>query len=157
MDTGIGNRNLYSACRLTSHFLYTHNHRYSGGGTGFVAQLPGKRMALVTNRRVVDQVWLDDAKDGTILERLDAGIWRKPTTKQQLSLSPQAVVYHPDDTIDTAPALIGPSTITAASLLRCWPPRMDVVDKAMTAVARDDQSGHTGDRRRSTQPAARSV
>lgn len=114
METGIGTGNLYVACRLTSHFLYTdNNHRYTGGGTGFVVQLADNRKAVVTNRHVVDRVWCNSALAGTDLERLDVEAWQNNTTKLQFSLSPQAIRTHPDETIDVAAAIIDQTTATS--------------------------------------------
>jgi hypothetical protein len=69
----------------------------------------------MTNRHIVDQVWIGKALAGTVLERLDVESWLDKTTKQQFSLSPSSVVVHPDPTIDIAAAIIDPATITAST------------------------------------------
>ena len=113
----IGTSFLYSACRLTAWFVNTHNnYRYGLGGTGFVVKLADDRIVLVTNRHVVDDVWINPIRAGNVLERLDVEVWQDNTTKQQASLSPQAVRVHTDATIDIAAAIIDPaSTVVVAT------------------------------------------
>jgi hypothetical protein len=74
MDTGIGTKNLYSACRVAGAFQ--HTTPYQAGGTGFVVQLADGRNVLVTNRHVVDYPWVDPAFVGSVLERVEVEVWR---------------------------------------------------------------------------------
>jgi hypothetical protein len=117
MDTGIGTKHLYTACRLTGQFLYEPNNKHYGvDGTGFIASLADERPVVVTNRHVVDDAWAEPLRAGSVLQRLDVTLWRDNTTKQELSLSPQAVKVHPDPTIDVAAAIIDTaSTVIDAS------------------------------------------
>lgn len=117
MDTGIGTANLYTASRVTGQFLYApSNKRYGVSGTGFIATLADDRAVLVTNRHIVDHVWAEPSKAGSVLERLDVTVWRDNATTQELSLSPHAISVHPDPTIDVAAAIIdAASTVITAS------------------------------------------
>lgn len=120
MDTGLGTINLYSACRVTASYLFTTP--YQSQGTGFIVKLADGRLAVVTNRHVIEYPWIDPTYAGSVLQQVDLMVWRDTTTTQQLTLAPQAFRPHVDPTIDVAAAILDPnSTITAAS-----PPNLEV-------------------------------
>lgn len=104
MDTGLTSQYLYSACKVTAAFHYApSDNRFSGTGTGFIVQNRQSQLVFITNRHVVDQIWLrGEAAAGTALEGLTVDYWENSTTRVRLALRPDATEFHSDPTVDVA-------------------------------------------------------
>ncbi|MGW4100837.1 S1 family peptidase [Mycobacterium sp. NPDC004974] len=105
MDTGFSTNTLYTACRLSLTHHYTHGDtRTSGFGTGFLVEFPSpdNRVALVTNRHVVDLGWADPAKEGTLVEEIKLQWWQSTSLRLEHTITEPAPLFHDDPSIDVA-------------------------------------------------------
>ncbi|WP_157932450.1 trypsin-like peptidase domain-containing protein [Mycobacteroides abscessus] len=111
VDTGITQRNLYSAVRVTATYQLDGGEPSAIFGTGFIAESeqPG-RFGIVTNRHIVDRAWKDPLwADSSI--RLEFDLWQDRTTKTTFDMFPSSFYYHNDDSIDVAAIPLDFSTV----------------------------------------------
>jgi hypothetical protein len=110
MDTGFGNWNLYTACKLTfTHFYQENDHRYENFGTGFIVQLPSRdsRFALVTNRHLVDIPWAKPQYAGTVLESVKIEMWQSENFRLEFIVDSPELTFHTDQSIDVGVLPVG--------------------------------------------------
>lgn len=105
MDTGFEAWHLYSACKLTMNYLYTHGQQRSDGfGTGFIVQFPpgDPRLGLVTNRHLVDIPWKMPSRDGTTLESIHVEMWPYDSLRVEFTIQNPQILLHNDKSIDVS-------------------------------------------------------
>jgi len=127
MDTGFEVWHLYTACKLTIHHFYEpNNHRYQTHGTGFLTQFPpgDPRIALVTNRHLVDIPWAKPERAGTVLEFIELEMWQSENFRLHFKSVVEPLV-HEDDSIDVSVLPIGPAFDTATTAVTIY----DSIDK----------------------------
>jgi hypothetical protein len=107
MDTGFGTNQLYCACRLTiTHHFADHDLECKPlNGTGFLVAFPSPddRIALVTNRHLVDAVFYDDTDyKGATIKSLKLEWWQSKILRLEHTIIEPKLLYHEDPTIDVA-------------------------------------------------------
>jgi len=128
MDTGFESWHLYTACKLTlNHFYEENDHRYKTYGTGFITQFPtgDPRLALVTNRHLVDIPWVEPVREGTTLESVDLEMWSNDKFRLKMTINDVHPLFHQDNSIDVSVLPIGPSFDTTTTTAAIY----DAIDK----------------------------
>lgn len=128
MDTGFEPWHLYTACKLTLNHYYEPGDQHSQvKGTGFIAQFPtgDPRLALVTNRHLVDIPWAEPTREGAILESVELEMWATDKFRLKLHAKDVKPLFHEDESIDVSVVPIGPAFDTATTFLTIY----DSIDK----------------------------
>ena len=123
MDTGFEVWHLYTACKLTlNHFYEPSDHRYPTYGTGFLTQFPpgDPRIALVTNRHLVDVPWAKPERAGTTLESIEIEMWQSDKFRIKFTIPTVTPLFHQDASIDVSVLPIGPAFETATTTVQIY-------------------------------------
>jgi len=109
METGINNTFLYSAYFLrATHHGEDPNAPKIASGTGFVVHADSGNFIFVTNRHLLDLPWREGAQfrgfhlSGLELRTHMPSSDGPPKLASPILVRPQAIRYHPDETVDIA-------------------------------------------------------
>ncbi|MFV8312728.1 hypothetical protein [Mycobacteroides chelonae] len=128
VDTGFDTWHLYTACKLTfTHYYEPGETRSQTYGTGFLTNFPtgDPRIALVTNRHLVDVPWAKPERNGAVLESVEIEFWISENFRLIYKAENVVPLFHEDDSIDVSVVPIGPKFDTPATVVALY----DSIDK----------------------------